>query len=422
MPAIVSCLGLTKTFRDFWMRSRVTAVDHVDLDIQQGELFGLLGPNGSGKSTTIKMILGLLYPTAGRVAVFNQPPTDTATKRRIGYLPEESYLYKFLTGRETLHYYAQLFGLPRGQRNQRIDTLLEMVGLEHAARRPVGEYSKGMQRKIGLAQALINDPDLLILDEPTSGMDPIATADVKRILARLRERGKTIILCSHLLAEVEDVCDRAAIMFGGKIREMGPIDDLLTLSTQTTIQTDTLDDAALADVEATLERHGHHIEGVQRPRQRLEALFLDIVAKAQAEGATTSGATSGGRIAGFLDQDAQAENVIQRLTSPEAHAPAEAASAAAAQIPQGTEAPKHEGTKGSIEGGTGAQGDRRTPARTQADSRVIASLTGDAAAGEPAAEASGPSQSPRTAPPAPTPPPQEDADRSLIDSLIDKDI
>jgi len=215
---VVKCIGLTKIFKDFWLRNRVKAVNEIDLDIHRGEVFGLLGPNGSGKSTTIKLILGLLHPTAGRIAVFGKHPRDVKNKQRIGYLPEESYLYPFLNAYETLEYYARLFHQKRGIRKGRIDTLLEMVGLQHVARRPIGEYSKGMQRKIGLAQALINDPDLLILDEPTSGMDPIATADVKRVITSLAERGKTILLCSHLLADVEDVTDRVAIMYGGKVR------------------------------------------------------------------------------------------------------------------------------------------------------------------------------------------------------------
>ena len=172
---IVECHGLTKIFKDFWLRPRVTAVDGLDLEVRKGEIFGLLGPNGSGESTTIKILLGLLYPTRGRVAVFGKLPTDVATKARIGYLPEESYLYRFLNARETLDYFGRLFKLERRTRKQRIEMLLEMVGLEGAQRRPVGEYSKGMQRRIGLAQALINDPDLLILDEPTTGLDPLCT-------------------------------------------------------------------------------------------------------------------------------------------------------------------------------------------------------------------------------------------------------
>ncbi len=297
---VVKCVGLSKVFRDFWMRNRVKAVDDIDLDIYRGEVFGLLGPNGSGKSTTIKLILGLLHPTAGRIAVFGHHPHDVKNKQRIGYLPEESYLYPFLNARETLEYYARLFHQKRTIRRGRIDTLLEMVGLQHVARRPVGEYSKGMQRKIGLAQALINDPDLLILDEPTSGMDPIATADVKRVIKSLAERGKTILLCSHLLADVEDVTDRVAIMYGGKVRRHGQIDDLLEQHDRTMINAPAMDPETEEHLVALLESQGICDASISRPRQKLETLFLNIVSEAQSEGASTSGAQSGGQIARFL--------------------------------------------------------------------------------------------------------------------------
>ncbi len=306
---VVRCLQLTKVFRDFWLRNKAKAVDHIDLHVNRGEVFGLLGPNGSGKSTTIKMILGLLHPTSGRVTVFNKPPDDVATKRRIGYLPEESYLYRFLNARETLDYYARLFHLDRKQRATRIDRLLDMVGLQGAARRPVGEYSKGMQRRIGLAQALINDPDLLILDEPTTGLDPIGTRQIKDLILELSRRGKTIILCSHLLADVEDVCDRMTIMFGGKIRATGTAAQLLTRQDQTILQTPALDDATVQEIEAVLQRRGKAIQQVRQPRQKLEALFLEIVEKAQAEGATTSGASNAGVIADFLRTGGEAAAV-----------------------------------------------------------------------------------------------------------------
>ena len=296
----VKCVGLTKVFRDFWLRNRVKAVDQIDLEIHRGEVFGLLGPNGSGKSTTIKLILGLLHPTAGRIAVFGRHPRDVKNKQNIGYLPEESYLYPFLNARETLEYYARLFHQKRTIRKGRIDTLLEMVGLQHVARRPIGEFSKGMQRKIGLAQALINDPELLILDEPTSGMDPIATADTKRVIKSLAERGKTILLCSHLLADVEDVTDRVAVMFGGKVRRYGKIDELLERNDQTMISAPSLDEQTEQQVLALLESHGIGDASVSRPRQKLEKLFLDIVAEAQSQGVVTSGAQSGGKIAHFL--------------------------------------------------------------------------------------------------------------------------
>lgn len=304
---VVKCAGLTKVFSDFWMRPRVRAVDSIDFEIYKGEVFGLLGPNGSGKSTTIKMILGLLHPTSGHIAVFGHHPRDVRIKGRIGYLPEESYLYPFLNARETLDYYGRLFHQAGSQRQKRIEMLLEMVGLDRVARRPVGEYSKGMARRIGLAQALINDPQLLILDEPTTGMDPIGTADVKKLIQTLARRGKTILLCSHLLADVEDVCDRVAIMYGGQIHTAGTVDELLEKSHTTSIQTQQLDEQTLEELDAVLEKHGQHIERVEHPRQRLEQLFLDIVADAKSKGRETSGAGSGGKIAAFLEADSESE-------------------------------------------------------------------------------------------------------------------
>ena len=302
---VVKCTALTKIFRDFWMRNRVRAVEALDLEVTRGQVFGLLGPNGSGKSTTIKIILGLLHATSGRVMVFGKRPDDVAIKSIIGYLPEESYLYRFLNARETLDYYGRLFHLNRAQRHDRIDTLLHMVGLDAVQRRPVGEYSKGMQRRIGLAQALINDPQLLILDEPTTGLDPIGTRQIKDLILTLKNRGKTILLCSHLLADVEDVCDRVAVMYGGKIQRMSSVDELLTEEGATILRTDKLDADTIAAIDELLTRRGKHIEKVEQPRQKLESLFLDIVHQAQQEGRATSGATSGGRIADFLSSGAR---------------------------------------------------------------------------------------------------------------------
>ncbi len=241
--SVIQCRGLTKVFRDFWLRPRVTAVDRLDLDVRPGEIFGLLGPNGSGKSTVIKMILGLLFPSGGSIRVFGEPAGAVAMKSRIGYLPEESSLYPFLNARETLDYYGRLLHIERPVRRARSEELLSMVGLEGAEQRPVGKYSKGMQRRIGLAQALINDPDLLILDEPTNGLDPIGTRQVKDLVLALRQRGKTVLVTSHLLADVEDVCSRVAILYGGKIRMTGTLDELLTQGDRQLLYTDPLDDA-----------------------------------------------------------------------------------------------------------------------------------------------------------------------------------
>jgi ABC-2 type transport system ATP-binding protein len=232
-------------------------------------------------------------------------PTDVAIKRRIGYLPEDSYLYRFLNARETLDYYGRLFHLDRRTRNARIDTLLDMVGLKAVQRRPVGEYSKGMQRRIGLAQALINDPDLLILDEPTTGMDPIGTRQIKDLIVELRSRGKTVLLCSHLLSDVEDVCDRVTVLYGGRVRVEGAVDDLLKVSGSLNIETDALSDATLDRVRAVIaEEDGKSVRRVEAPRQRLESLFLEIVEQAQAEGVETSGAQAGGQVADFLGDGA----------------------------------------------------------------------------------------------------------------------
>ncbi len=317
---VVQVRGLSRIFKDFWMRDRARAVDSLDFEIYPGEIFGLLGPNGSGKSTTIKLILGLLRPTRGRISVFGKPPTDVGVKARIGYLPEESYLYPFLNARETLDYYGKLFKLDRSTRRKRIDELLEMVGLLHAQYRPVREYSKGMQRRIGLAQALINDPDLLILDEPTTGLDPQGTRQVKDLILSLGRRGKTVLLSSHLLADVEDCVDRMAILYGGKKREEGTCDELLASPDRTSVTFDALDEDTLAEIDELVRRRtGGEISilKVERPRQTLEQKFLEIVERARAEKLSTSGATHAGKTAAFLataTHEEKAEVLLDRLT------------------------------------------------------------------------------------------------------------
>ncbi len=303
---VVDAAGLTKVFTDFWMRSKARAVDGIDFQIRRHEIFGLLGPNGSGKSTTIKMILGLLHKSSGRLSVFGREPSDVAIKGRIGYLPEESYLYRYLDARETLDYYGRIFGLDRRTRVRRIDELLEMVGLSQVRRRSVGEFSKGMSRRLGLAQALINDPELLILDEPTSGLDPIGTRQVKDLLVDLGRRGTTILLSSHLLADVEDVCDRMVILYGGRIHAEGATGELLADQQRTVIRTEALDDDTVGEVEGVLRRRGLAIDSVERPRQRLEDLFMGIVEKAQSEAEETSGALQGGSTAAFLGGEGEA--------------------------------------------------------------------------------------------------------------------
>ncbi|MAY74773.1 MAG: ABC transporter ATP-binding protein [Phycisphaerae bacterium] len=402
-PAI-ACQGLTKVFKDFWLRDRARAVDGVSFQIDRGEVFGLLGPNGSGKSTTIKMILGLLRPTKGRIAVFGKSPTDVATKKRIGYLPEESYLYGFLNAEETLDYYGKLFQLDHKTRSSRIGELLDMVGLSHAASRPVRDYSKGMQRRIGLAQALVNDPDLLILDEPTTGLDPIGTRQVKDLIIELGRRGKTVVLSSHLLSDVEDVVDRMVILYGGKIRGNGTCEELLTAKGRTIIDTDELDDATVAEIDRVIrERTGgaSAVRSVSKPRQKLEELFLDIVNTAQAERLATSGVTHGGSTAEFLRSDASGDD----------GASGDAVIADLMREPDPVEPMEVDDGRRAVES------DAPTTRESGVDTAAIDELVNDA----PAQEAQRQNAPDRPQPSAPHEPADEDVDLGVIGSLIDED-
>jgi len=318
---VVAVQNLTKVFKDFWLRDRARAVQGVSFEIYPGEIFGLLGPNGSGKSTTIKILLGLLKPTSGRVSVFGKLPTDVATKRRIGYLPEESYLYQFLNARETLDYYGKLFELDYRTRQKRIEELLDMIGLTGAQYRPVREYSKGMQRRIGIAQALINDPDFLILDEPTTGLDPVGTRQVKDLILSLGRRGKTILLSSHLLADVEDCVTRMIVLYGGQKREEGTCDSLLEKRDRMSIELEALDENLVSEIDELVRRRTNgerSILRVSKPQQRLEDFFLGIVERARQQQVATSGATSDGETAAFLRADEpQGEKLIEQLVRSE---------------------------------------------------------------------------------------------------------
>ncbi len=278
---VIETRSLSKVYRDFWGRQKVRALKALDLEVRRGEVFGLLGPNGSGKTTTIKLILGLLFPTSGQALVFGRDATEVTKNERIGYLPEESYLYRFLNAEETLDFYGRLFNMPRAVRRQRVADLIEMVGLDWAKRRQLKEYSKGMTRRIGLAQALINDPELIVLDEPTTGLDPIGTREMKDLIIRLRDEGKTILMCSHLLADVQDVCDRIAILYQGELKEMGRVDSLLKVRDVTEIRAAGLSAMAQEEVKQVIERNNGHVLNIGNPTTTLEELFLKIIRESQ---------------------------------------------------------------------------------------------------------------------------------------------
>ena len=333
---IVSVRGLTKVFKDFWGRPKARAVDDVDFEVRRGEVFGLLGPNGSGKSTTVKLLLGLLYPTKGHIEVFGHSPRHVATKSLIGYLPEESYLYRYLNSHETLEFFGNLFRLPKGDRPNRAEQLLEMVGLSQTRTRAVGEFSKGMQRRIGLAQALINDPDLVLLDEPTSGLDPIGCREVKDLILALARRGKTVILSSHLLSDVEDVCDRVVIYYGGRIQAMGTLKDLLAQPDSIRITTPALPRDTMHRVLDLIRRDvAEDKVQIDTPTQNLESYFLQVVHSARQSDTATSGATSGARVAAYLrgeaEEPAAANKILERLAAPLAPSPTPAAASALAR-------------------------------------------------------------------------------------------
>ena len=279
---VIETRNLAKVYRDFWGRSKKAALKPLDLEIRRGEIFGLLGPNGSGKTTTLKLLLGLIFPTSGEAFVFGRPATDVAKNERIGYLPEESYLYKFLDAEETLDFYGRLFGMPPEERARRAAALIEMVGLGRDRKRQLREYSKGMTRRIGVAQALINDPELVLLDEPTSGLDPIGTREMKDLIIDLKQRGKTVIMCSHLLADVEDVCDRIAVLHQGELKELGRVEELLTVTGVTQFRAKGLSPEACDEVRAVLARHGASDIEVGHPTTTLEDLFLEVVRDTEA--------------------------------------------------------------------------------------------------------------------------------------------
>ena len=277
IPAIET-RGLTKVYPGFWSNQSVTALAGLNLTVKKGEIFGLLGPNGSGKTTTIKLLLGLINPTAGVAEVLGKPAGDQIARKSIGYLPEETYLYRFLNARQTLDFYARLFNMNRAQRLRAIDYYLDFVGLDPAVRkRRLGTYSKGQARRVGLAQALLNDPDLVILDEPTSGLDPLGTLEMKNLIKELKRAGKTVLLSSHQLADVEDVCDRICILYRGKLEVEGAVSELLEVKDVFRLEARNVPVEVQQQMVALAEKGGatEVHPGVQR--SRLEDLFNRLV-------------------------------------------------------------------------------------------------------------------------------------------------
>ncbi len=317
MDYVIETFGLTKSFSDMWGREKVLAVDSLDLRIKKNEVFGLLGPNGSGKTTTIKMLLGLLNPTAGNSLILGGRSSDPKISSHVGFLPEESYLYRYLSARETLDFYGRLFALPAKVRKARIEALLDMVGLKAVANRAVGTFSKGMARRIGLAQALINDPEVLILDEPTTGLDPLGTRQIKDVILKLKERGKTILLCSHLLADVEDVCDRIAILYGGRIQSQGEVQQLLRQADKRQITTGPVTEETLEKIKQIIAADSSEFE-VSSPMEKLETFFIKTVSDAQKQQRKTSGAINSAKIGDFLAAGAvpqKQDNILDKLVS-----------------------------------------------------------------------------------------------------------
>jgi ABC-2 type transport system ATP-binding protein len=273
----ISVQGLTKDFRVGLRGLKLRAVDNLSLEIPRGQVFGLLGPNGCGKSTTLKIVLGLVPATTGTISILGFPSATSAARQRTGFLPEAPYFHKFLTGRELVQYCARLSGVPADKVNEAVEASLELAAMTEAASRPIGTYSKGMLQRIGLAQAIVHDPELVILDEPTAGVDPVGSAAIGRMIHAMRAKGKTIVLCSHLLGQVEQVCDRVAIMDRGRLVLEGRVDEVLAQRDRHVITVEALTPAARAAAEAALAAHGATVTSITHPRRSLEELFRELV-------------------------------------------------------------------------------------------------------------------------------------------------
>lgn len=269
--------GLTKIYRDFWRRKSTLALTNLNLNIERGEIFGLLGPNGSGKTTTVKLLLGLLFPTSGKSWLLGYPSSDLKIKSKIGFLPEESYLYKFLNAEEILDFYGKLFDIPRRERRGRIDKLIHDVGLWPHRKRPLSQYSKGMLRRIGLAQSMINNPELILLDEPTSGLDPIGSYEIKNLILEFKKQGKTVVLSSHLLADVQDICNRIAILSKGILQVTGSVRELLSQKDVIQFLVRNLSQSDIQAVENFIKNKNGNVLSIGHPSSTLEELFVKTI-------------------------------------------------------------------------------------------------------------------------------------------------
>lgn len=275
---------LIKEFPSPFRKSKVLAVNDVSLTIMPGEVYGLIGPNGSGKSTTMKALLGLLSPTAGSCYVFGKNSLKTDSRQDIGFLPENPYFYKHLSGEETLRFYAKLCGLRGKTLTKRVHEMLEMVSLQDARKRRVGGYSKGMLQRIGLAQALIHEPRLIILDEPTAGVDPLGSRMIRDLIVNLKEQGVTVFLCSHLLEQVQEICDHVGIIFKGKIVKEGRLEDLIAIEDQTEVLIKNATPEMLASIQEIIQNNSSsEFIRMGKPRTTLERLFLDEAKRSDKE-------------------------------------------------------------------------------------------------------------------------------------------
>ena len=274
--------GLNKVFPIPFRRDKIVAVRNLDLRVEVGEVYGLLGPNGSGKSTTLKIILGLVSPTRGRTEIFGCDSRLVESRKAVGFLPENPYFYKYLTGEETLRFFGKLCGLRGSRLKKRIDELLALVGLTNARDRRLGTYSKGMLQRIGLAQALVNEPRLIVLDEPTAGVDPAGSRDIRDLIVNLKGQGTTVLLSSHLLAQAQEICDRVGIFANGVLVREGRLDELIAIENQTELILENASGALLNEVEALAAKSNAKLISRRKSTTTLERLFIEATGNDEA--------------------------------------------------------------------------------------------------------------------------------------------